>query len=311
MMHLVTLARADAPPLMMRPEAARLIAVAVVTVVGVASVAAGPGASAAAPPTTPPIALSDARAVRARGCTGHAGVRATLRHVRTLDEAAARWAGGSRLQAAVEAAGYRSEQSRALHVSGNADALHSALARDLCPALTNARFRDIGAMSHGRDIWIILAAPFTPPSGPPAAVAAAVLARVNAARAMPRRCGGRRFAAAPPLRLNARLSRAAAAHARDMLEHDYFAHAGRDGSSPADRIAAAGYRYHLAGENIAFGPESAAQAVQGWLNSPGHCANIMDAGFRDIGVAFASNRRGAPRIYWVQDFAAPRAAAAR
>jgi uncharacterized protein YkwD len=62
--------------------------------------------------------------------------------------------------------------------------------------------------------------------------------------------------------------------------------------------------YDAAGENIAFGPESAARAVQGWLENPGHCANIMDPGFRDTGVAFASNRRGPPRIYWVQDFAA-------
>ncbi|MGH8142203.1 MAG: CAP domain-containing protein, partial [Steroidobacteraceae bacterium] len=190
-------------------------------------------------------------------------------------------------------------------------ALRRALAQDLCTELTDRNFRDVGGAARGDDIWIVLAAPFTPPSEPSAALAATVLAQINAARAVARRCGTRLFPAAPPLRLNALLTRAAAAHARDMLEHDYFSHTGSDGSTPGHRIMRAGYRYHLAGENIAFGQQDATQAVQAWLESPGHCANIMDRGFRDMGVAYISNTRGAPRIYWVQDFGAPRAPAAR
>ncbi|MGH8206935.1 MAG: CAP domain-containing protein, partial [Steroidobacteraceae bacterium] len=58
------------------------------------------------------------------------------------------------------------------------------------------------------------------------------------------------------------MTRAAAAHARDMLEHDYFSHTGSDGSTPGQRIAGAGDRYQLFGENIAFGPQDAGQAVQ-------------------------------------------------
>jgi uncharacterized protein YkwD len=91
-----------------------------------------------------------------------------------------------------------------------------------------------------------------------------------------------------------------------MVSHNYFAHEGYDGSTPAQRVAATGYRYQLVGENLASGPESAAEAVAGWLASPGHCENIMDARFSESGVAYASNSSGAPRVYWVQEFAAPR-----
>jgi uncharacterized protein YkwD len=91
-----------------------------------------------------------------------------------------------------------------------------------------------------------------------------------------------------------------------MLSHNYFAHEGYDGSTPAQRVAATGYRYQLVGENLASGPESAAEAVAGWLASPGHCENIMDARFSESGVAYAANNSGTPRVYWVQEFATPR-----
>ena len=120
------------------------------------------------------------------------------------------------------------------------------------------------------------------------------------------RCGSKAFPAAPPLQPSAQLRRAAEAHAKDMVSHDYFEHEGHDGSTPAQRVAATGYRYRLVGENLASGPQSAAQAVAGWLASPGHCQNIMDARFSEFGVAFAANSSGTPRIYWVQEFAAPR-----
>jgi uncharacterized protein YkwD len=91
-----------------------------------------------------------------------------------------------------------------------------------------------------------------------------------------------------------------------MLDHNYFAHQGHDGSNPAERVAATGYTYRIVGENIASGPESAAQAVEGWIASPDHCENLMDARFVDSGVAFAASTSGSPRIYWVQEFATPR-----
>lgn len=139
----------------------------------------------------------------------------------------------------------------------------------------------------------------------PAEVRARVVELVNEARSRPRRCGSKRYGAAPPLDVSRTLNDAASGHARDMARRKYFEHRGRDGSEPRDRVLRAGYRFRLTGENIAFGPESAEEVVAGWLKSPGHCENIMDPRFEDIGVGFASGRsRG--HLYWVQNFGAPR-----
>jgi uncharacterized protein YkwD len=140
-----------------------------------------------------------------------------------------------------------------------------------------------------------------------ATVRARVVELVNAARSKSRRCGTERFSAAPPLSASRKLNDAAAGHARDMARRQYFDHRGRDGSQPRDRVRNAGYQSRLTGENIALGPESAEEVVAGWLQSPGHCANIMDSRFQDIGVGLATGaKRG--QIYWVQNFGTPRIA---
>jgi uncharacterized protein YkwD len=131
-----------------------------------------------------------------------------------------------------------------------------------------------------------------------ASVRARVVELVNAARSRGRKCGSERFAAAPSLRVSRPLNDAAADHARDMARRKYFEHRGRD------RVLRAGYRPRLSGENIAYGPESAEEVVAGWLDSPGHCANIMDSRFEDIGVGLATGRKRG-QIYWVQTFGAP------
>lgn len=136
-------------------------------------------------------------------------------------------------------------------------------------------------------------------------VRARVVELVNEARSHPRRCGREKFAAAPPLQVSRKLNDAAAGHARDMAKRKYFEHQGSDGTQPRDRVSRAGYAFRLTGENIAFGPESAEEVVAGWLDSPGHCANIMEPRFRDIGVGLATGpKRG--QIYWVQSFGSPR-----
>jgi len=137
------------------------------------------------------------------------------------------------------------------------------------------------------------------------AVRARVVELVNAARSKPRKCGSERFAAVPPLNESRRLDEAAADHARDMVRRKYFDHRGSDDSQPKDRVLRAGYKSRLTGENIALGPESAEEVVAGWLDSPGHCANIMEPRFQDIGVGVASGKKRG-QIYWVQNFGAPR-----
>src|SRR6185312_10835837 len=110
---------------------------------------------------------------------------------------------------------------------------------------------------------------------------------------------------APPLSLATALAKAARAHSEDMAAHDFFSHTGSDGSTPGQRVTRAGYRWSMVGENVASGVRTPQEAVAGWLASPHHCANIMTAGFRQMGVAFAVNRRSGEVIYWTEDFGKP------
>jgi uncharacterized protein YkwD len=175
-----------------------------------------------------------------------------------------------------------------------ASALGAALLLGLVPPSAGAAADAIGA-----------------PSSRSARVAESrVLELVNAARAQGRRCGRERYPAAAPVRLSATLTRAANAHARDMARHGFLEHTGSDGSAPRDRLRRAGYRWRLTGENIAYGPTSAEEVVEGWLASPGHCANIMDARFREMGIALAVGRTRLKPLYWAQVFAAPQVEAA-
>jgi len=134
-----------------------------------------------------------------------------------------------------------------------------------------------------------------------------VLDLVNDASARPRRCGGQAFLAAPPLRWNDTLAGASLRHAEDMARNNYFSHGGRDGSSPGVRAERSGYRYRAIGENIAGGPQMTPEvAVAGWIKSPGHCANLMNSVFTEMGAAFAVDPRSELGVYWAQEFGAPR-----
>lgn len=126
----------------------------------------------------------------------------------------------------------------------------------------------------------------------------------NEARATARQCGSQAMPAAGALAWNDALTRAAAAHVQDMVTQDFFDHAGSDGRNVGDRMTAAGYRWRAAGENLALGPASIAAAVQGWLASPGHCAALMDARFRDLGLACVRNAGGRP--LWTMTLGTPR-----
>ena len=120
-----------------------------------------------------------------------------------------------------------------------------------------------------------------------------ILALVNVERA---RVGCR------PLRLNSKLNSAAQVHTVDMARHNFFSHDSRDGRSPFDRITAAGYRFRSAAENIAAGSSTAAATMRQWMNSPGHKANILNCGFRDLGVGHAKGVNADYSDYWTQDF---------
>ncbi len=133
-----------------------------------------------------------------------------------------------------------------------------------------------------------------------------MLDRVNQARSQPRQCGGESFDEAQPLTWNCRLEAAARAHTEAMVEQAFFGHTGPDGKQVTDRVDKAGYSWRSVGENIAAGQETVGQVVEGWLQSPGHCRNIMKPGFEEMGAARSDNRGGPYDPYWTQVFARPR-----
>jgi len=83
-------------------------------------------------------------------------------------------------------------------------------------------------------------------------------------------------------------------------------HTGRDGSTPADRMTRAGYKWRAVGENLASGAMTPEEAVEVWLHSPHHCANLMDRSFTQMGIAFATNPTTDGGAYWTQTFGTPR-----
>ena len=132
-----------------------------------------------------------------------------------------------------------------------------------------------------------------------------ILNRVNQARAAGRTCGSSSYGPAPALRWNGVLFNAAGAHSTDMAANNYFSHTSQDGRNAGQRITGAGYAWSAYGENIAAGQTSAQAVVDGWLASPGHCANIMNASYADIGTACVASSTSTYRTYWSMELARP------
>jgi uncharacterized protein YkwD len=263
-----------------------------------------------APPSASADPLDAVNTVRQRGCGGNKGVKRALTHSRTLDFAAERLGAGDALHLALKRANYRALQTDSIHTRGVEDdrALRSVLASGRwCGQVTDGDLREVGTYRHGEDLWIVLAAPLVPP--PPSAapsIAREALRLVNEARAHERRCGFKNFPAAPPVKLSDLLNRAALAHSQDMAKYGYFEHEGHDKSTPAQRVSATGYRWATTGENIASGMTEVSDAVEGWISSPGHCANLMNARFTQMGLGYAATDKSDAGVYWTQVFATPR-----
>ena len=144
----------------------------------------------------------------------------------------------------------------------------------------------------------------TPPA--PSSDATAFLNAINAVRAVGRNCGSTAYPAAPALKWNAKLETAALLHSQDMANQNYFSHTGKNGSQPWDRMTAAGYAWRTAAENIAAGQPDLTGVMDGWVKSPGHCANLMSVAYTEVGMAMATNSSSDYRIYWTQNFGTPR-----
>ena len=246
--------------------------------------------------------------IRRSGCKNHPGVKRPLRPSRGLDAVAREWSKGGRLREALARTDYRGTNSASMLVEGSTDeqTILRVLREGYCDTITNPAFTEIGSYRRGDGVWIVVAAPFDPPTARDAnKVGQQVLSLVNEARSKPRKCGRTRYPAVPPLKLSAMLNRAALIHSQDMAKSDFFQHRGSDGSMVGDRVARVGYQWRAVAENIAIGAETAQAVVDGWLTSPGHCVNIMSPDYSEMGIAFVTDAKSEPGIYWTQVFARP------
>ncbi len=136
-----------------------------------------------------------------------------------------------------------------------------------------------------------------------------MLAYINNARVEGRQCGSEYYPPASYVVWNDLLADAAMKHSEDMADNDFYAHFSSDGSDHSKRLTDAGYRWRACGENIHLGVNSSREAVESWLKSPGHCANIMRSVFTEIGAGAVkgecSDCGDCYVLYWTLNMAKP------
>ena len=118
-----------------------------------------------------------------------------------------------------------------------------------------------------------------------------IISLINGFRSSSQNCGGAVYPAVPPLAWNDSLGKAAVLHSADMAVHNFFSHTGSDGSSFSQRAYNQGFSGQPYGENIAAGSSTPQAAFNQWVNSPGHCANMMNnySNVVGFGEAFKSD----------------------
>ena len=126
-----------------------------------------------------------------------------------------------------------------------------------------------------------------------------MLKLVNELRSKGCQCGSDFMPAVHEVTWNTKLELAALGHNKDMAENDFFSHTGSDDSKAGDRIFRQGYSWSTYAENIAKGYSNEKAVMDGWINSEGHCKNLMNKNCTEIGVAKYTS-------YWTQVFAKPK-----
>ncbi len=143
------------------------------------------------------------------------------------------------------------------------------------------------------------------------------LSLINNARSQGRSCGSTHYPAVSALSWSDKLYKTAYEHSQDLEVSNTFSHSGsgtesdwsgfalNKQSSVSDRLATYGYNWRAYGENIAAGFETPEETMQQWLNSPGHCKNIMSSTVTQVGMAKKTNLDSFYRHYWTQNFGRP------
>jgi uncharacterized protein YkwD len=124
-----------------------------------------------------------------------------------------------------------------------------------------------------------------------------LLQLINNVRQTGCNCGSSAMPPVAPLTWNDQLGKAAYEHSKDMHANNFFSHTGTGGTTVGQRVTAQGYVWRTVGENIAWGYSGEQAVINGWLGSTGHCRNIMNGSFKDVGLG----REGS---YWTQVFGA-------
>ena len=211
------------------------------------------------------------------------------------------------LQQAMATAGYPMKNVQAISLSGPRDAASAmkAIQESFCQIVLDPQFVDVGVSHQDRDWRIVVARPLLSARlGDWQTEGQKLLAELNIARSKARQCGTQSFAATTPLAWNATLATAAEVHSRNMANKNFFDHKDQDGRTPGDRAELAGYNFQEIGETIAAGQDTVRKVVDGWMASPGHCANVMNPLFRDLGAAYATDPKSDAGIYWTVMFGA-------
>lgn len=212
-------------------------------------------------------------------------------------------------QVALQQSGYQASAAQFVQLSGPADAEQAMemIQGRFCKVLRSEQYAEIGVSRSGNEWQVVLASPLVSREFVDRDwmdVGQEVLAEVNLARREARACGDQAFAAANPLTWDARLARAAFGHSGYMADNGVLSHAGPTGEQVQARVDEVNYEWRKLGENVAVGQSSPKQVVAAWLHSPGHCANIMNPEFTDMGAAFETRPQSS--IFWTQVFGSER-----
>lgn len=216
---------------------------------------------------------------------------------------------GQDLSSLLQKAGYQAAQAQAVGVTGPEDLamMMTVLKQNYCAVLMNPAYADIGVSRKGKNWQLVMARSLLSSGmGDWEEAGREVLDLVNEVRSESRTCGDQTFASTLPLAWNEKLASSALEHSHDMAKQNYFSHTGRDNSQAGERAKREGYDYRLIGENLAAGHGSAKQAVAGWLMSPGHCANLMNPEYTEMGAAYVVNPASDSAIFWTQVFGTPK-----
>ena len=125
-----------------------------------------------------------------------------------------------------------------------------------------------------------------------------LLRLVNAQRAKGCHCGSQKFSPAQPLSWNKQLEKASSIQAQFLAKRKALTHKGQDGLDVRSRLSKANYSWRAYAENIAEGYHSPQEVFNAWMDSPGHCKNIMGQ-YQEMAVVRLND-------YWVQDFGIPK-----